>query len=248
MPARTQAAAETFQTFGPPHLVAMALAAAACVTLPVLVRKAGSAGLARAVCRAIALVLVGNELIHLGYGLLTLPLAEFAREFLPVHVCDAAVFVAAWMLWTRNQQAYEIAYFWGLAGTLQAILTPDLAEPFPTYWFFRYFLAHGGIVIAALLATWGLRMRPRRGAVLRIFVLSNLYMGAVALIDWLLGANYMFLREPPAGKSPFFFLPWPWYIPFLEAVGLALVVLLYLPFVLADRLRGVSEGAGRGCC
>src|SRR5438132_907921 len=45
---------------------------------------------------------------------------------LPLQLCDVAIFVAAAALWSRNQLLVEITYFWGLAGTLQALLTPDL--------------------------------------------------------------------------------------------------------------------------
>ena len=226
-----------FQTFGPPHVTAMVLIAAAAVALPVWVRRAGSARLTRRVRGAIALVLLGNELVFYAHGLATLAPAEFLRGCLPLHICGAAVFLVAWTLWKPTQYVYEIAYFWGLGGTVQAILTPNLLVDFPAYRFWQFFITHGALVAGVLLATWGLRMRPARGAVLRVVVTTNVYLVLVACADWALGANYMFLREPPAGASPFFFLPWPWYILFLEAVGLGMVLLLCLPFVLSDRLR-----------
>jgi len=70
----------------------------------------------------------------------------------------------------------------------------------------------------------------------------HLVDGAVA--DAALGANYMFLCAPPRGASPFFFLPWPWYIPALEAVGVAVTLLLFLPFAIARRAQPRPRGAG----
>ena len=32
--------------------------------------------------------------------------------------------------------------------------------------------------------------------------------------------------EPPVTQSPFFFAPWPWYIPILDAAALLLVAFL----------------------
>ena len=61
------------------------------------------------------------------------------------------------------QQLYELAYFWGLGGTVQAVLTPDLDTRFPSFDFFRYFIAHGGIVVSVLAMTIGLRLRPQPG-------------------------------------------------------------------------------------
>jgi hypothetical integral membrane protein (TIGR02206 family) len=229
-------AATGFQTFGLPHLAVMGLTVAAAVGLSVWVRQADSPRLTRAVCRSIAGLLVANELVYRIHALVAYPADEFLREYLPVHVCGVGAFLTAWVLLRRGGGlAFEIAYFWGLVGTVQATLTPELLEPFPTYWFFRYFIAHCGIIVGVLVATWGLRMRPGPGAIWRAFAVSNAYMAFVALIDWLLGANYMFLCRPPDGVSPFFFLPWPWYIAFLEAVGLALIALLYLPFYVRRR-------------
>src|SRR5579864_7980770 len=46
-------------------------------------------------------------------------------QSLPLQLCDVAIFVAAVALWTRNRMSVEITYFWALAGTIQALLTPD---------------------------------------------------------------------------------------------------------------------------
>jgi len=233
-------AGNSFRAFGLPHLAAVALTAGLAVGLVVWARKAGSDRLARWIGRTLAVAMVANELIYQAYGLSIVPLAEFARQFLPLHVCGVAIFLTAWTLWRPNRYVYEIAYFWALGGSVQALLTPSLAEggAFPSYWFFAFFSGHALTVAGVVFATWGLRMRPGRGAVLRVVVVTNVYLLAVAGVNWLLGANYMFLCQPPEGMSPFFFLPWPWYIILLELVGLALVLLLCLPFVVSDRLGG----------
>jgi hypothetical integral membrane protein (TIGR02206 family) len=148
-----------------------------------------------------------------------------------------AVYLTAWTLLRPNCYVFEVTYYWGLAGTVQALLTPNLQNDFPTYWFFVYFITHGGIVVGVLFATLALKMRPGKGSILRVFVITNLYMVVTAGANWLLGANYMFLSAPPRGASPFFFFPWPWYIVFLELVAVVFITLLYLPFFLSDRLH-----------
>ena len=52
----------------------------------------------------------------------------------------------------------------------------------------------------------------------------------------------MFLMEPPVTQSPFFFAPWPWYIPVLDAFALFLFVLLLLPFVIHNPRRRRAAG------
>ena len=46
----------------------------------------------------------------------------------------------------------------------------------------------------------------------------------------------------------FFFAPWPWYILFLEFIGLAMFFAVLLPFLVLDRIRagkGYSENLTR---
>lgn len=230
-------AVNAFETFGAAHLVTIGVIGAVAAGLPIWSRRAGSAAVTRWICRAIVAAMLVNEVVYFAHGLATMRAAKFVQDRLPLHVCDMAVFLTAWTLWRRSQYVYEVAYYWGLGATFQAILTPNLEQAFPSYAFVRYFITHGGIVIGVLFATFALRMRPLRRSILRVFVLTNLYMGVVGLADWLLGGNYMFLREPPQGVSPFFFLPWPWYIAFLELLGVTLCLALYSPFFVADRLR-----------
>ena len=55
--------------------------------------------------------------------------------WLPMHLCDWATITVVLALCFRWQWSYELAYFWSLGGTLQALLTPDIVADFPTIWF-----------------------------------------------------------------------------------------------------------------
>ncbi len=108
-------------------------------------------------------------------------------ESLPLHLCDLglAVTVAALLLtaWSRpaaaaesapfgnaatgaaaqvtwSHRCGELAYFWGLGGTLQALLTPDVQHDFPAPECVRFFAAHAGIVVGVLVLTFGLGLAP----------------------------------------------------------------------------------------
>ena len=124
----------------------------------------------------------------------------------------------------------ELTYFIGLAGTLQAVLTPDLDAAFPHLVFFEYVVGHVGIVLVALFLVVGMRLQPRPGAVLRVFAITAAYTAFVGLIDGVTGANYMFLRPPGEWTLLRLLGPWPWYV--VSAAGVALVLLgvLDLPF------------------
>jgi hypothetical integral membrane protein (TIGR02206 family) len=155
-----------------------------------------------------------------------------ARASLPLALCDVALVIAAaacW--WPRYPLLIELTWFWGLAGTLQAIATPDLSVGFPHLEFFEYVVGHVGIVFAALYLVVGMGYRPRAGSVPRVFAITVVYTGFVGLIDWLIGADYMFLASRPVHWSLLSVLgPWPWYIVSAAGVALVLLVVLDAPF------------------
>ena len=150
------------------------------------------------------------------------------KSSLPLALCDVALLVAAVACWNPGWMlAVELTYFWGLTGTLQAVLTPDLNQGFPQLEFFEFVVGHLAIVTAALFLVVGLRLEPRPGAVWRVFGITLAYTAVVGLFDWVTGANYMFLAAVPRHKSLLSVLgPWPWYI--VSAAGIALVLLLIL--------------------
>jgi hypothetical integral membrane protein (TIGR02206 family) len=186
--------------------------------------------------RALAVVLIAAEVgwwIYLAASHASR--AELAYA-LPFQLCDAAIFVSALALWRRQQLPVEIAYFWGLAGTIQAIFTPDLPQHFPTFPFLQYYVAHGGVVAAALFLVVGLRQWPRRHAYIWIAGLTIAYAAFVGLLDLVTGADYMYLRAKPASATLLDVMgPWPWYIAVAAVVGLALFFILDAPFRLLRR-------------
>ena len=112
--------------------VAVALCAAVCFAAR---RRPG--GWTVWVRRALALVLAAVAITFV----LT-PIVEgtwTARASLPVDLCDAAVVIAAVACWWPHLHlAVELTYFWGLAGTLQAVTTPDLNVSFPHLAFWEF--------------------------------------------------------------------------------------------------------------
>ena len=227
-----------FQTFGGPHLVAMGLTLALPILLAGVARRAASTTVAATIGYLLAGALLINEVTHWGYRLAQLGVGGFVQQHLPLHVCGVTVFATAATLIFRNRRTYEIAYFWGVVGSSNAVITPNVDVGFPEYRFFQYFITHSGIVVGVLYATWGLKMRPTLGGLWRAFIGVNVFAAGVGAANLLLDANYMYLSEPPLGTvSPFFFAPWPWYIPILDAVALGLFFIALCPFLAADRWR-----------
>ena len=213
------------------HLAALVVIAAAAPALVVAARRSPGAWL-----KVLALVLAVDEVSWWVYLALGGGLHGERAQPLPLQLCDAAVLVAAAALWTRAQLLVEVTYFWALAGTLQALLTPDLPHDFPSYPYFQYYLAHGGTVAAALILVVGLRITPRRWAVVRVAAITVAYTALVFVADTLTGADYMFLRGKPDTPSLLDYLgPWPWYLVSAAGVAALLFAVLDAPFRLLER-------------
>jgi hypothetical integral membrane protein (TIGR02206 family) len=163
-----------------------------------------------------------------------------AATSLPFALCDIATLIAAAALVTLSPLLVELTYFWGLAGTLQALLTPDLSAPFPSLTFFEYVIAHAGIVCAAIVLVAGQGLAPRPRAVPRIFAVTLVYTGFVGILDATTGGDYMFLRSPPSNWTLLSALgPWPWYIVSAAGVAIVLFTALDAPFW---RARVITTG------
>jgi len=197
-----------------------------------------------AVARVVGLVLAADAVSY-SVGL-AVSGTWSARTSLPLALCDMGVVVAAVACWWRVPLLVEITWFWGMAGTMQGVLTPDLDVGFPHLVFFQYVAGHLGIVTAALFLVVGMRIEPRRGAVLRVFAITAAYSLVVGIVDAATGADYMYFRKPPGEWTLLRLLgPWPWYILSEAVVALVVFTLLDLPFR-PGRRRAAAEAAGAG--
>jgi hypothetical integral membrane protein (TIGR02206 family) len=231
-----------FVLFGPAHLTVLFLTFALPAFLAWLVRRRGGERWGRPIAWTFAAVLVLNQVVLLIWAVVgDLNL----KDNLPLHLCDWATFTCAAALVWRHRLSYELTYFWGLAGTLQAVITPDLNAGFPDPEFFAFQIAHAGLIAAVLFLTLALRMRPSLRSIGRAFLWLQLYAGVTAVLNWLLDTNYGYLRHKPAIPSLLDYLgPWPVYIVSLEVLALVLFFLSYLPFAVADWMRRHRGGPG----
>jgi hypothetical integral membrane protein (TIGR02206 family) len=231
--------AASFQFWSPSHLVVLGLTAAVALGLG-LARRGAWRG-ARAGELALAWgVLAAHPLALTAWWALGMPLDW--GNLLPMHLCNwAGIAVWAALLW-RSPLAAELAWFWAMSGTLQGLITPNQPYAFPHPTFFTFFLLHAGVVAGALHLVFGLGLHPRPGAWWRGILWTQGYVLAAAAVNWTLGANYAFLCAKPALPSLMDRLgDWPVYVGWLHLIGVAAIILLYLPFA---RPRRNCQGQG----
>ncbi len=155
-------------------------------------------------------------------------------NFLPFHLCDIAAITAGIALITKRPLACALTYFWGLAATLQGLLTPALTVGFPSGPYLMFFVHHFAVVTAALYLPLVDGWRPKQPlwrGLLEIYAWSIVYLASAMAANRLLGSNFAFASRPPDNPSLIDQLgPWPWYLLSMQGIAILFFSLLALPF------------------
>jgi hypothetical integral membrane protein (TIGR02206 family) len=237
------------------HIAAIIATGAVATLLVGGARRWGDAW-TRTVGRGLAVVIVGA---FVGEQVTYAARHEWTAQVnLPLQLSDAVTFVAAAALWQPELALLlELLYFWALTASVQAVVTPDLAQAFPDPLFFTYFATHSGAIAAACLLVFGARRAPRPGAVWRVYAITAAFAAVAAVATVLTGGNYMFLRRKPVGGSLLDVMgPWPVYIVAGAAFGLLMFAALaalarwsvpMAPLATARPQPARAGRSGRGC-
>jgi hypothetical integral membrane protein (TIGR02206 family) len=152
---------------------------------------------------------------------------------LPLHLCDLAAFIAGFALLTERRLLCTLTYFWGLAGAIQALLTPAITVGFPHPAFVAFFVHHFAIVGAALylpiVRGWRADQPWWKGP-LTALLLGNVYLILSMGINAWLGTNFGFTAHKPVNPSLLDHMgPWPYYLLGMQGMAVVLFSLLALP-------------------
>ena len=154
-------------------------------------------------------------------------------NLLPFHLCDIAAITAGFALITRHRLLCALTYFWGLAATFQALLTPAISVGFPEWAFITFFIQHFAIVAAALHLAIVEGWRPGYPlwkSPLEVYGWSVGYLIFAMTVNSQLGTNFGFASRPPDNPSLIDHLgPWPWYLISMQAIAVSVFFLLAMP-------------------
>jgi hypothetical integral membrane protein (TIGR02206 family) len=227
-----------FIMFGPAHAVAIVATVLAVVfmvrlnrsvSVPVRFKQAANIILA-----VVLIISVGMDplLTWLRYHDDPEKAARLLREnSLPFHLCDIVSLILAVALLTFRQRWAELGYLWGVAGTLQGVITPTLQFDWHSPEYYAFFAQHGGVQAAALGLVFGAGLTPQPGAFRRVMLWSWAYVAVAFGVNRLLNTNYGFMNGKPEAASLLDHLgPWPWYLLSLQGVAFIFFGLLLLPF------------------
>jgi hypothetical integral membrane protein (TIGR02206 family) len=235
-----------FQPYGLPHLTVIFLTIVLPFALAAIVRRTRSRRLEDLVIGVLSAVLILNYIAYLvfirSHGVVSW------QQMLPMQMCDWGMVVAIVAMLTGNQRWFEVAYFWGIGGTLQAVLTPNLRFGFPDWRFISFFTSHCGIIVGVVFLMLTRRYRPYPMSIVRVWLWSEFYFVVTLTTDELTGCNYGFLLHKPEAFSILSFLSdsRPLYLLQMHGVALLFFLVLYAPFAIFDLVRGGQSSGGSG--
>ncbi len=162
-------------------------------------------------------------------------------RLLPIHMCSLSGFFIGIFLLTNRRLFFEVAFFWGIGGGINALITPDVTMTFPDPKYVLFFLGHGLLMVNIGYACIALSNRPTFHSVKNGIFFSLGALPFIYLINLLLGppANYWYLgAKPTEGQSIMDFFPDPpLHIPLLVIIGAFLFLLIYSPYWVYDKLK-----------
>jgi hypothetical integral membrane protein (TIGR02206 family) len=229
--------APEFHAYSPSHLTVIFLTVALPLVLALIVHRTKSRLLERSICLAISALLLIN---YVAYLIVARQFGVAAwQKMLPMQLCDWAMVVIIVALWTGSRRWLEMAYFWGIGGTLQALITPNLRFGFPDLRFISFFVAHSGIIIGVIFLMLIYGFRPRPIGILRTIAWTEFYFVIAFTVDLLTGENYGFLLHKPEAASLLNVLSDSRLLYLIEFHLLAWIFFcaLYAPFAIVDLVR-----------
>ncbi len=268
---RAGAPVREFRSWTPEHLVPVLLIFAIAVALGLFAKtgqteSGGTAGLGAPNKRLSTLGVVltcavwTNELCYQLYWFFVGGWS--VANALMIQMCGLGILFLPVMWFTENgrtrQALFDVLYFWGIGGALQALIAPDIgANGFPAYRYFSFFISHGLIIVMTLTMAIAGGMRITIRSFLRALVFTNIVLVPMYGVDRLIGlippydmGNYFVLGYPPPTGSIVdvfadIFGPSPRYVIGLELMGLAVFLLLYAPWPVSRLLGRRGRAAGR---
>ena len=191
----------------------------------------------------IAFALIVSEMSYY-WRLIAIPsLGANPVDNLPITVCGWVAVFASFMVIGKSQTLFDISYFWALAGTTFALITPTvITYTGPTrFRYYQFWAEHllGYVAIFYMIFVHG--MRPNKKSILKAYAGLVALAGIAYFANSMIGpgANYLFMAKPEDTPSVLDVLPpnFALRIAVMAAVVTALFGLAYLPWYIKDKKK-----------
>ncbi len=232
---------QPFEIFGNSHIATLLTIIAIAFILPISLKDKESEKILIAKFLGISTIILELIKPFIWHYSMDFPWARL----IPIHMCNLSTIFIGIFLLTKKRIFFEVSFFWGIGGGLNALLTPDVPKNFPDPQYVLFFVGHGLLIVAIVFASLGLKNRPTLSSVRNGIYFSLAVLPIIYLVNILIGppANYWYLAVKPVGESLLDFFPNPpFHIPLLIILGIVVFYLIYSPFWVYDKFKKVNAG------
>ncbi len=231
---------DPFVLFGHDHLVVLVIIAALCLAIHVFRDRWSEHG--KTITRWGLFILI--YLCEGSWQVWMWAIGSWTIQgMLPLWLCSVTSWTMPLLLIFRSRRYYEWVYFMGIIGASMALLTPDLMQyGFPHFRFIEFFTLHGAIIIAIVYMTIIEGFRPTWRSLPAAILITDLFWAFCAWVNSRIGSNYLYTQGKLPTPSLLDLLgPHPYYLVWMEVIGILLCVLLYLPFAIRDHYNNRQD-------
>ena len=189
----------------------------------------------------LAFTMIGCEMSYF-WRLVGVPsLGANPVDHLPITVCGWSIIFCSYLVVTKSQSLFDIAYFWLFSGTIFALITPTvITYTGPTrYRYYQFWLEHTLGYVTIFYMIFVHKMRPTIKSAIKSYSLLAVLAVIAGVANSVIGpgANYLFMAKPESTESILDFLPANYALRiFVMALAItALFVISYLPWYFMDR-------------
>jgi hypothetical integral membrane protein (TIGR02206 family) len=149
------------------------------------------------------------------------------QDFLPLHLCNISYFICILVLLNKKQWMYEWTLLLAMPSALNALITPELIWGSSNWHIFEYYFMHGILILVPLYLMFIMNYKLRIFSWWKTFLRAQIVFVIVYSLNLILDTNYMFLLSKPEVNNPFIIGDWPFYIIFIQIIGLLHIVVIY---------------------
>lgn len=152
------------------------------------------------------------------------------QDSLPLHLCGISYIFLLFVFYYRIQYLFEFLIMLSLAGSIQSLITPELTHGYSLLLYMDYYFVHSALFFLPIYCYFIMGMRLRQRSWLSSFLFGNVILLIVGLINYFVGANYIYLCHPPKANNPFITGGFPYHIIGFEIIGFIHIVFIYFIF------------------
>ena len=174
------------------------------------------------------LLAYSSILVYISTTIIAISAKEWnTQDFLPLHLCNISYFICILVLLNKKQWMYEWALLLAMPSAFNALITPELIWGSNNWHIFEYYFTHAILILVPLYLMLIMNYKLRIFSWWKTFLRAQIVFVIVFLLNLILDTNYMFLLSKPLVNNPLIIGDWPFYILFVQLIGLLHIVIIY---------------------